>query len=59
LFFSRRASEARAWGIAQGTTAAEAAGAIHSDIQRGFIRAETISYDDFIKYKGERKLSLK
>lgn len=45
--------ENRAWLIKKGTTAWEAAGAIHSDIQRGFIRAEIIGFDDFIKAGGE------
>ena len=39
--------EVRAWTIARGTRAQNAAGAIHSDIERGFIRAETVAYDDF------------
>jgi ribosome-binding ATPase len=44
--------ETRAWTITQGTTAQEAAGKIHSDIQKGFIRAEVISYEDMVAYKG-------
>lgn len=44
--------ETRAWTIKKGATAAEAAGEIHTDIQRGFIRAEVVSYEDMIKYKG-------
>jgi hypothetical protein len=44
--------ETRAWMIRKGTTAAEAAGKIHSDIEKGFIRAEVVSYDDMIRYKG-------
>lgn len=44
--------ETRAWTIRKGTTAAEAAGKIHSDIQKGFIRAEVVSYDDMVKYNG-------
>ncbi len=43
--------ETRAWTIKKGTKAPQAAGKIHSDLEKGFIRAETISYDDFIKYK--------
>lgn len=43
--------EVRAWTIKKGTTAQKAAGVIHSDIERGFIRAEVISYDDYLKYK--------
>ena len=41
--------EARAWTVRRGSTAPECAGAIHSDLERGFIRAETIAYDDFIE----------
>jgi len=44
--------ETRAWTITAGTSAAEAAGKIHSDIQKGFIRAEVVGYDDMITYKG-------
>ena len=44
--------ETRAWTIRKGTTAAEAAGKIHSDIEKGFIRAEVVSYEDMIRYKG-------
>ncbi len=44
--------ETRAWTIHKGTPAAEAAGKIHSDIEKGFIRAEVVSFDDMIKYKG-------
>lgn len=44
--------ETRAWTIKKGATAAEAAGEIHTDIQKGFIRAEVVSYDDMIKYGG-------
>jgi GTP-binding protein YchF len=44
--------ETRAWTITQGTPANEAAGKIHSDIQKGFIRAEVVSYDDMIRYGG-------
>jgi ribosome-binding ATPase YchF (GTP1/OBG family) len=44
--------ETRAWTIRRGTTAVEAAGKIHSDIEKGFIRAEVVSFDDMIKYNG-------
>lgn len=44
--------ETRAWTITKGSTAWEAAGKIHSDIQKGFVRAEVISYDDYVKYNG-------
>ena len=52
-FFTTGEKETRAWLIKKGTTAYEAAGSIHSDIQRGFIRAEIISYADFISAGGE------
>ena len=45
--------EARAWTIHKGTLAPQAAGVIHGDFERGFIRAETIAYDDYVAYKGE------
>ncbi len=44
--------ETRAWTIKKGTTAAEAAGKIHSDIEKGFIRAEVVSFEDMVRYKG-------
>lgn len=44
--------ETRAWTIKRGMTAVEAAGKIHTDIQKGFIRAEVVSYDDMVKYQG-------
>lgn len=44
--------ETKAWTIVKGTTAAKAAGVIHSDIEKGFIRAEVVSYNDMINYKG-------
>lgn len=44
--------EARAWTIARGTKAPEAAGKIHTDLQKGFIRAEVIAFDDIVKHKG-------
>ena len=47
--FDSISSEVRAWTIKKGTKAPEAAGKIHSDIQRGFIKAEVVSYDDLIK----------
>ncbi len=49
-FLTTGSDEVRAWPIRGGETAREAAGAIHSDIQRGFIRAEVISYDDFMHH---------
>lgn len=52
-FFTTGEKETRAWLIKKGTSAWEAAGAIHSDIQKGFIRAEIISFNDFIASGGE------
>ena len=52
-FFTAGPKEVRAWTIIKNDTAPLAAGAIHSDMEKGFIRAETISYEDFIAYKGE------
>jgi ribosome-binding ATPase len=52
-FFTVGPKEARAWTVHKGAKAPEAAGEIHSDMQRGFIRAETIAYDDYIAYGGE------
>jgi len=54
-FFTTGEKETRAWLIKKGITAWEAAGAVHSDIQRGFIRAEIIGFDDFIQAGGETK----
>ena len=45
--------QARAWTVVAGATAPQAAGVIHTDFQRGFIRAETISFDDYIACSGE------
>ena len=45
--------EARAWTVPRGTRAPQAAGTIHSDFERGFIRAETIAYDDYVAFGGE------
>ena len=53
-FFTQGPKEVRAWTVRKGSKAPEAAGAIHSDFQRGFIRAETIGYDDFITLGGEQ-----
>lgn len=52
-YFTAGVKEVRAWTVAIGATAPQAAGVIHTDFEKGFIRAETISYDDFIEYKGE------
>lgn len=53
-YFTAGVKEVRAWTIHAGDTAPQAAGVIHTDFERGFIRAQTISYDDFIHYKGEQ-----
>jgi len=53
-YFTAGVKEVRAWTIHIGDTAPQAAGVIHTDFERGFIRAQTISYDDFITYKGEQ-----
>ncbi|MGR3638343.1 redox-regulated ATPase YchF [Alterinioella nitratireducens] len=53
-YFTVGPKEARAWTIRTGTTAPKAAGVIHGDFERGFIRAETISYDDYIAHDGEQ-----
>jgi len=52
-FFTVGPKEARAWTIPAGSKAPQAAGAIHSDFERGFIRAETIAFDDYVAFKGE------
>jgi GTP-binding protein YchF len=52
-YFTVGPKEARAWTIRQGTAAPQAAGVIHGDFERGFIRAETIAYDDYIACNGE------
>lgn len=54
-YFTAGVKEVRAWTIRQGTTAPGAAGVIHTDFERGFIRAEVIAYDDFIACGGETK----
>ena len=53
-FFTSGEKETRAWTIHKGDTAPKAAGVIHTDFERGFIRAQTIAYDDYIKYNGEK-----
>lgn len=53
-YFTAGVKEVRAWTIHAGDTAPQAAGVIHTDFERGFIRAQTIAYDDFIAYKGEQ-----
>lgn len=53
-YFTAGVKEVRAWTIHKGDTAPQAAGVIHSDFEKGFIRAEVISYDDFIRFGGEQ-----
>ena len=53
-YFTAGVKEVRAWTIHKGDTAPQAAGVIHNDFERGFIRAEVISFDDFVKYRGEQ-----
>jgi ribosome-binding ATPase len=53
-YFTAGEKEVRAWTLHVGDTAPQAAGVIHTDFERGFIRAQTIAYDDFITYKGEQ-----
>ncbi len=52
-YFTAGVKEVRAWTIHQGDTAPQAAGVIHTDFERGFIRAQTIAFDDYIAHKGE------
>ena len=51
-YFTAGVKEVRAWTIHVGDTAPQAAGVIHGDFERGFIRAQTIAFEDFIQYKG-------
>jgi GTP-binding protein YchF len=52
-YFTAGPKESRAWTIPVGATAPQAAGVIHTDFEKGFIRAETIAFDDYVKFKGE------
>jgi len=52
-YFTAGVKEVRAWTVKGGSTAPQAAAVIHTDFEKGFIRAETIGYDDFIRYQGE------
>ncbi len=52
-YFTAGVKEVRAWTVPIGATAPQAAGVIHTDFEKGFIRAQTIAFDDFIQYKGE------
>ena len=53
-YFTAGVKEVRAWTIHIGDTAPQAAGVIHGDFERGFIRAQTIAFDDYIQYQGEQ-----
>ena len=53
-FFTAGPKEARAWTLRRGSTAVQAAGVIHSDFERGFIRAEVVGYEDFVELGGEQ-----
>ena len=53
-YFTAGEKEVRAWTVPVGATAPQAAGVIHTDFERGFIRAEVVSYDDFVTHKGEQ-----
>jgi hypothetical protein len=53
-FFTVGPKEARAWTVREGTRAPQAAGVIHGDFEKGFIRAETIAYEDFVELGGEQ-----
>ena len=57
-FFSAEPKEVRAWTVKQGVTAIKAAREIHTDFEKGFISAETLAYEDFIEYGGERDAKL-
>ena len=52
-YFTAGVKEVRAWTIEEGFTAPQAAGVIHSDFEKGFIRAEVIAYQDYVHYKSE------
>jgi ribosome-binding ATPase YchF (GTP1/OBG family) len=55
-YFTAGVKEVRAWTIPVGATAPQAAGVIHTDFEKGFIRAEVISYEDYVKYETEAKV---
>ena len=52
-YFTAGEKEVRAWTVKRGSTAPQAAGVIHTDFEKGFIRAEVIKYDDFVNYGSE------
>ena len=53
-YFTAGPKEARAWTVSDGSSAPQAAGVIHTDFERGFIKAETIGYGDYVEHKGEQ-----
>jgi GTP-binding protein YchF len=53
-YFTAGVKEVRAWTVKVGATAPQAAGVIHTDFEKGFIRAEVTAYEDFVQYKGEQ-----
>ena len=53
-YFTAGEKEVRAWTVRRGSTAPQAAGVIHTDFERGFIRAEVAGYDDFVAHRGEQ-----
>ena len=55
-YFTAGEKEVRAWTISIGFTAPQAAGVIHTDFEKGFIRAETIAYDDYVAFGSESKV---
>ena len=55
-FFTAGPKEVKAWTFRKGMSAKKCAGLIHSDIERGFIKAEVMTFDDFYKYKDEKKV---
>ena len=55
-YFTAGPKEVRAWTVSVGATAPQAAGVIHTDFEKGFIRAEVISYDDYVEYGSEAKV---
>jgi hypothetical protein len=53
-YFTAGVKEVRAWTVHVGASAPQAAGVIHTDFERGFIRAEVVGYEDFVRHKGEQ-----
>lgn len=53
-YFTAGPKEVRAWTVRRGATAPQAAGVIHTDFEKGFIRAEVVSYEDYVRYRGEQ-----